>query len=265
MKKNFIIASLGLAVCLAVGIGITYASQVLTKQDEVALKQAMKPEVPAGERMVDMVGVFPPQFESDADAQIKAYDKEYGKDNVQVLSYKGYTLIIPPGKTAEVDKAKQRIDGNIKSQQSATPQESIQQRDVDRIKEVFGTQDTVSYDATIGAYVDESGNQYNFVQGQLVNKQVGVTSALQQKWEKKYPHLNGSSTTQAVVTEEQAKDKAGKLLDKLFSVERASELKTKVEVTSIDDKLTGIVYGDNEASVLVDKVTGDIIAYSKIK
>jgi hypothetical protein len=264
MKKHFIIASLGLAVCLAVGIGITYASQALTKQDEVALKQAMKPEVPAGERMVDMVGVFPPQFESDADAQIKAYDKEFGKDNVQVLNYQAYTIIVPPGKTAEADKAKQRIDANIKSQQSAIPQQGIQQRDIDRIKEVFGTQDA-SYDSTIGAYVDESGNQYNFVKGELVNKQVGATPALQQKWEKKYPHLNGSSVAQAVVTEEQAEDKAGKLLDKLFSVERAGELKTKVEATLIDDKLTGIVYGDNEASFLVDKVTGDIIAYSKIK
>lgn len=265
MKKHFIIASLGLAVCLAVGIGITYASQALTKQDEVAIKQAMKPEVPVGGRMVDMVGVFPPQFESDADAQIKAYDKEYGKDNVQVLSYKGYTLIVPPGKTTEADKVEQRIDANIKSQQLATPQEGIQQRDIGRIKEVFGTQEAVSYDATIGAYVDESGNQYNFVQGQLVNKQVGVTSVLQQKWEKKYPHLNDSSAAQTVITDEQAKDKASKLLDKLFSVEQADKLKAKVEATSIDDKLTGIVYGDNEASVLVDKVTGDIIAYSKIK
>ena len=49
-------------------------------------------------------------------------------------------------------------------------------------------------------------------------------------------------------------------------VEKAKEnLKGQVVLESVGETGVGFVYGNNEARVLVDKVTGDIIHYSKVK
>lgn len=266
MKKNLALLGLGIAVSLLIGVGMIYANRELTKEEQVLLKQQMKPEVLVGERMVDLIGIFPPQFESSVNLHLSTYEKEYGKENVQVLTYRGYTLIVPPTKTNEdLEEVKKEIDGSIESQQKAVPLSNTQEQNIEKIREVFGVQGKIAYDPTIGAYTDEKGYQYNFYKGELVNKQVGITPALQQQWANYYPYLMGLSIEKPVITEDQAKEKANKVVEKLFSVEQSDKFKTSIQTVSADEYRLGIVYGDNEVRVLVDKVRGDIIYYGKIK
>lgn len=269
IRKTALIA-LTIAICLfAVGGGATYAMRQLTKQEEVALKHQMKPEVPVGERPVDMIGIFPPQFEESANSYLAMYENEYGKEVTQVIAYKGYTLLVPPSKTTEVEKVKADIDHNLESQQKATPSSGVQNQNIQKIREVFGVQEKIAYDSNIGAYVDERGFQYNFYKNELVNRQEGITPVLRHQWEGHYPYLAGSeAATRAInsaITDERAKLIAGEVVAKLFDANKANELKSKVETSSVDDYRLLVVYGDNEARVLLDKVSGDIIYYGKIK
>lgn len=269
MPKKRKIALIGLAItlCLIVGVGATYATRQLTKQEEMALKQQMKPEVPVGQRAVDMIGIFPPQFEESANSHLAMYEKEYGKGNVQIITYQGYTLIVPPNKTnsEDIEKVKTDIDRNVQTQQQVTPSSDIQDQDIKKIKEVFGVQENITYNSIIGAYVDERGYQYNFYKGELVNKQVGITPGLQQQWKEHYPYLAGLVTEKSVVTEDQARTSADGVIAKLFDADKVNELKSKAETMSVDDYRLLIVYGDNEVRFLLDKVSGDIIYYGKIK
>ncbi len=269
IRKTALIA-LTMVICfLAVGGGVTYAMRQLTKQEEIELKHQMKPEVPVGERTVDMIGIFPPQFEESANSYLVMYEKEYGRGVTQVVAYKGYTLLVPPNQKGEVEKVKADIDHNLESQQKATPSSDVQSQDIQKIRDVFGVKESISYDPVIGAYVDERGFQYNFYQNELVNKQEGITPVLRQKWEERYPYLATSETiaqtVSSVITESQAKAIAGEVVTRLFNASKASELKSHVEMNPIDDYRLLVVYGDNEVNILLDKVSGDIIYYGKIK
>lgn len=266
-KKKIAIVALAAAVCfVAVGAGATYAMKQLTKQEEMALKQQMKPVVPVGERSVDMIGIFAPQFQENVSSYLAMYEKEYGKGITRVVAYKGYTLLIPPNKSEdEVEKIKAGIDSTLQSQEKATPSSDVQNQDIKKIRDVFGVKENIAYDSNIGAYVDERGFQYNFHQNQLVNKQEGVTPGLQQKFEKHYPHLAGSGSGNApALAEDRAKAIAEGVIAKIFGADKTNALKSKAEISSDDNRLL-IVYGDNEVRLLLDKVSGDIIYYGKNK
>lgn len=265
-KKKIALVALAITVCfVAVGTGATYAARQLTKQEEIALKHQMKPEVPVGERSVDMIGIFPPEFEDSVNSYLAMYEKEYGNGITQVITYKGYTLLVPPGKVGEVEKVKAEIDGNLQSQQKATPSVDVQNQNIQQIRDVFGVQENIAYDSNVGAYVDERGFQYNFYKNDLVNKQEGITPGLQQKFEKHYPSLTDSGAGNApVLAEDKAKATAEKVIAKLFDTNKANALKSKAEISSNDNRML-VVYGDNEVRFLLDKVSGDIIYYGKTK
>lgn len=255
-----------LAVAL-VGVGSVQAYGLL-KSDEIRLKQEMKPQVPAGERSVDLIGIYPPGFETDLASASAAYGKEYGAGNYQIVGYKGYTLVVPPSKSGkELDEAKQDVDAQIASAQDNTPAASMQAGQIAKIREVFGTTGNIVYNTFMGAYTDEKGFQYNFYKGELMGKQVGVTNALAEKFNSAYPHFKEGAAPAGVtaLSQVQARVKADAALEKAFGPERASSLQAKVEFLPLGGPRLGITYGDSEVQMLVDTVSGDIIHYSRSK
>jgi len=268
LKKRKVLIVLLMTICfVVVGFGATYAMKHFTKQDEIVLKEQLKVDTPIGERAIDMIGVFPPQFEDDAAYHLAMYEKEYGQEAVQFITYNGYTLIIPPNKISdEINKVKDDIDHNIQSRQKETPSLDIQAKNISEIRDVFGVQENIVYDFIIGAYVDDRGYQYNFYNDTLVSKQIGITSTLQQKWKESYPYLVDLSITKSsIISEEEVKAGANAIITKLFDGDKASKLKTEVKLSFIDGYRVLIIYGDNEVRFLVDKASGDIIYYGKIK
>ncbi len=264
-KKSYLIigiALLGLALAGTLGV---QAMKGLTKGDEVALKQEMKPEVAEDQQAVNRIGIFPPSLEAEVAAVLPDYEKVYAKEDVQILDYRGYTLVVPPTRLGDLTDTKARIDEDIEAQSLRTPQITQQEKDIAEIRRVFGTEGEISFNSIIGAYTDEKGSQYNFVDGELVNKQIGITSNLRQKWEQAYPYFNGGQKASLAFDEVQSRDVADEVINKLFDQEEAQGLEGQVAVESIGEAGIGFVYGDNEARVLVDKVTGDIIHYSKVK
>lgn len=254
-----------MALALA-GVGTVKAIQ-LRQSDEIQMsKQTMKPVVPDGERTVDLVGIFPPGFDTEVASAKADYAKEYGPGNFQVVSYKGYTLIVPPSKSGELAKSEQDIDTQIASAQSDTPSASLQASQIAKIREVFGTTGGISYNTFMGAYTDEKGFQYNFYKGELVGKQVGVTNALAEKFASAYPHFKEGAVPAGVtaLSQTQAKSKADQVVAKALGT-RASTVMAKTSFLELGGPRLGISYGDNEVQVLVDTVTGDIIHYSKSK
>ena len=268
IKKYYKTALLAAAIILPLaGIGTVKAIQML-KADEIQMKQQMKPEVPTGQRAVDFIGIYPPGFDTDLAKTTADYEKEYGKGNFQIISYKGYTLLVPPSKTGkELNNAREDVDNQISSAQSDTPSAELQATQIAKIREVFGTTGNIAYNSFMGAYTDEKGFQYNFYKGQLMGKQVGVTNALADKFNSTYPHFKEGIVPEGSValTQAQARVKADAAIDKAFGPERASSLKAKVAFTPLSGPRLGITYGDNEVQVLIDTVTGDIIHYSRNK
>ncbi len=257
---------IGILVLPLVGAGVIQATRLLTKNEEIQLKQQMKPRISKEEQSIDLIGIFPPQFEESANSHLVEYEKAYGKSSVQVIAYKGFTLIVPPGKTdVDIETAKKDVDVYVESEQKRIPISSTQENDIDKIREVFGIKGKIVYNSVIDAYTDKEGYQYNFYKGELMNKQIGITPELQNQWNKYYPHLADSAVKESVFTETQAKANAEKAIGKMFTNEKASKLKTKVQTETIDNYRLGIVYGNNEVRVMIDKVTGDIIYYGKVK
>jgi hypothetical protein len=161
--------------------------------------------------------------------------------------------------------AKAKVDAILTGQKNSTPSDSTETAEVAKIREMFGVKGTVSYDSTIGAYTDERGFQYNFVNGELVNKQVGITPALHAKFEQAYPHLKEGVQRTAVITKEQARATADQVVDKAFTSDQAKNLKNNVQYVDFKDARLGVVYGNTEVQILIDLVTGDVIHYSKVK
>ena len=263
MKKYNIVLLTGLLVIPLLGASAVYAVTSLSKNDEVALKQAMKPQ--NAERGVDLIGIFAPGFITELANAKTEYDQEYGGGNYKVIGYEGYTLIVPPTKTENIAKAKARVDAIIANEKSSTPTADIKASQIAQIHDVFGVEGVIVYNAAIGAYTDEKGFQYNFSNGELVNKQVGINSSLQTLFAQAYPHLQSTVINTAVITSEQAKVVSDKILDKLFDVSHASSLKNNVKYVDLGNSRVGITYGDMEVQMLVDKATGDVIHYSKVK
>lgn len=255
-----------LAVAL-IGVGTVRAINLL-KSDEVQLKQQMKPLVPIGERPVDLIGIYPPGFETDLVKAQANYEKEFGVENFQSISYKGYTLLVPPTKNAEaLEEVKRDIDSQIASAQGNAPSTEVQAAQIGQIREVFGTAGNITYNSFMGAYTDEKGFQYNFYKDELMGKQVGVTNSLAEKFNSAYPHFkNGTVPAGAkALVQAQARMKTDVVIEKAFGPERAGSLKTKVEFLPLEGPRLGVTYGDNEVQMLVDTVTGDIIHYSRNK
>lgn len=267
-RHNKIALLIGILVLPLLGASVIHATRLLTKDEEIQLKQQMKPAVPVGERAVDLVGIFAPGFETELASAKTGYEKEYGAGNFQVIDYKGFTLLVPPTKTGDdIARAKQEVDTQIASQKNKTPSAGLQNSQIAKIREVFGTSGSIVYDSFLGAYTDEKGFQYNFENGELVNKQVGVTSSLAAKWAKAYPYLAGDAQVpSSVLSEDQAKTGTDKVIEKAFDADQAKTLKQSVKFTAFDGVRLGIVYGGNyEVKMMVDRVTGDIIHYSKDK
>lgn len=263
MKKIRIVLFLGLLTLFVVGIGTVEAIKLLSKADEIKLKQEMKPL--ETERDVEMIGIFAPGFEVEVVEAKARYTKEYGEGKVSVVDYQGYTLIVPPGKESEVSRVKEKVVTIINDQYNRTPSKNIEDIQISKIRAIFDVIGGIVYNSAIGAFTDEKGFQYNFVDGELVNKQVGITSALQAKFNKAYPHLNPETKRTAVISYEEVRRNTDKIIDKSFSVDRAVYLKSKVQRLDLDDARIGIIYGETEVQIMVDQVTGDIIHYSKIK
>jgi hypothetical protein len=266
IKRHYKIALLiGILVLPLLGAGAIQATRLLTKDEEIQLKQQMKPQVPAGERTVDLIGTFAPGFEKELEQAKAQYVKEYGEGNFQVIGYHGYTLLVPFAKAEKIADVKAKIDVVIASHDKSVPSASIEASQIAKIREVFDIKGAIAYNSVIGAYTDDKGFQYNFTDGELVNKQVGITGALQTKFEQSYPHLKPGVASNAAITNEEAKNASDRIIDKAFGADRANELKANVRFEDLEGARVGIVYGDLEVQMLVDKVTGDVIHYSKVK
>ena len=266
MKRYYKTALFVGALTLALaGVGTVKALQ-LKKADETRLKQAMKPVVPVGERTVDLIGIFPPGFDTEVSSAKADYEKEYGTGNFQVVNYKGYTIIVPPAKSGELAKSEQDVDTQIASAQNDTPSTSLQASQIAEIRNVFGTAGEVAYNPLMGAYTDEKGFQYNFYKGELMGKQVGVTSSLAAKFDSAYPYFNEGAVPAGAAppTEAQAKTQADKVVAKALG-SNAGTVMAKAGFLPLSGPRLGITYGDNEVQVLVDTVSGDVIHFSRSK
>jgi|GEM_PF-3651526 hypothetical protein len=254
---------LGIVVVPLIGIGTVYAVSTLTKNDEIKLKQEMKSK--DVERSVDLIGVFAPGFVTELTDAKTEYTKEYGDGNFQILEYNGYTFLIPPGKLEKLADVKEKIDTLVADNNKKIPSDGTEAKQIAKIRQVFGTQGEIAYDITIGAYTDEKGFQYNFSDGELINKQVGINSSLQTKFEQAYPKLKQGVVNARVITNEQAKSEADQIIDKVFTEDIADSLKKSANYVDLGNARVGIVYGNMEAQVLVDQATGDIINFNKAK
>ena len=263
MKKYHLVMLLGIVVVPLIGIGTVYAVSTLTKNDEIKLKQEMKSK--DVERSVDLIGVFAPGFVTELTDAKTEYTKEYGDGNFQILEYNGYTFLIPPGKLEKLADVKEKIDTLVADNNKKIPSDGTEAKQIAKIRQVFGTQGEIAYDITIGAYTDEKGFQYNFSDGELINKQVGINSSLQTKFEQAYPKLKQGVVNARVITNEQAKSEADQIIDKVFTEDIADSLKKSANYVDLGNARVGIVYGNMEAQVLVDQATGDIINFNKAK
>ena len=266
MRKHYKAALFVGALTLALaGVGTVKALQ-LKKADETRLKQAMKPVVPVGERTVDLIGIFPPGFDTEVASAKADYEKEYGTGNFQVVGYKGYTIIVPPAKSGELAKSEQDVDTQIASAQNDTPSAAVQASQIAEIRNVFGVAGGIAYNPLMGAYTDEKGVQYNFYKGELMGKQVGVTSSLAAKFDSAYPYFKEGAVPAgaATLTEAQAKAQADKVVAKALG-SNAGAVMAKAGFLPLSGPRLGITYGDNEVQVLVDTVSGDVIHFSRSK
>jgi hypothetical protein len=262
LKKRYILSAVVILGVLAIGIGTVQAVRLLTKAEKIQLKQEVAPKA---ERSIERIGIFAPGFELEREDAIVKYAKEYGDGNFQVINYKGYTLIVPPVKADKLDKIKEQIDAQVFAEERSTPTADIQTSQIAKIRDVFGATGSIEYNPAMGAYTDDQGFQYNFVDGKLVNKQVGANSVLHAKFEQAYPHFKPDTVRTSKISNEEARTVTDQVVAKLFASERADNLKSNVQFRDLGDARLGIVYGDKEAQFLVDQVTGDVIHYSKIK
>ncbi len=267
IKRNSKIALfVGVMALALVGVGSVKALQ-LRRADEIQLKQKMKPDVAAGDRTVDLIGIFPPGFDAEVSSAKTDYEKEYGAGKFQVVDYKGYTLVVPPSKSGkDLADSEKDVDTQIASAQSDTPTAAVQASQIATIRNVFGTAGDIAYNSFMGAYTDDKGFQYNFYHGELMGKQVGVTNSLAAKFESAYPQFKEGAVPAGAttLTEAQAKASADKVVAKALGT-GASSVMAKASVLPLGGPRLGITYGDNEVQVLVDTVSGDIIHYSKNK
>ncbi|MEO5928081.1 MAG: hypothetical protein ABIO72_05155 [Patescibacteria group bacterium] len=264
-KYKKYIFPVGIMAALLIGVGTVQAVK-LTKKEEIQLKQEMKQEIPVGERNIDLIGIFPPGFSKDVDTAFSDYEKEYGKDKTQKILYKNFTILVPPTKLNEIPATKVDIDLQVAAQAANVPSASVQDSQKKMIREAFGTTGEIVYNSLLAAYTDEDGFQYNFEKGELVNKQVGATNDLGEKFIAAYPYFKeGASLPTLRLTEEQAKVSANRVLEKVFSKEKAVELEHAVDILSLGELRLGLTYGNDEVKILVDKVTGNIIHFSKVK
>lgn len=261
-KKRYLLSAIAILGVLATGIGTVQAIRSLTKAEEIQLKQEMTPEV---ERFVERIGVFAPGFESESEDAIAQYTKEYGDGNFQVIHYKGYTLVVPPMKADKLDSIKEQVDAQVFAEERSTPTADVKISQIAKIRDVFGITVSIEYNPAMGAYTDDYGFQYNFVDEELVNKQVGANSVLHAKFEQAYPHFKPDTVRTSKISNEEAKAVTDHVITKLFTSERTDNLKSNVQFKDLGDARLGIIYGDREAQFLVDQVTGDVIHYSKIK
>lgn len=258
MKRIRLVILTSTLLLLIIGIGAVQAIKLMTKGDQIKLKQEMIPQ--DREEATSMVGIFAPGFEKEL-AEAKAlYAKEYGEGNFQVLTQNGYTLLVPPGMNPDaITDAKAQIESDASAAANNAPNAAIQASQIAKIRDVFGTDGAITYQAALGAYTDEKGFQYNFKDGDLIGKQIGITSALNIKFEKAYPHLAPGVPRTANISSEQARANADQAVNKLFGLDRAAILMASVKSDDFGDARMVFVYGNNEVNVLVDQVTGDII------
>lgn len=255
----FLVAMLALPL---LGIGTVYAIKSLTKGDEIVLKQKMAPK--DAKKSTELVGIFAPGFEVELSEAMTQYAKEYGEGNFQTLEYNGYILLIPPlASTDGLADAKAQVDNAVLGQKSNMPDATARTLQIAKIREVFGVEGALLYDTVLGAYTDEKGFQYNFENGSLVSKQIGITSILNAKFEQAYPHFKPSVVRVATISSEQAQLKADRVIGKLFASDRVDSLKANVRRIDFGDARVGLVYGSKEIYILIDQVTGDVINFNK--
>jgi hypothetical protein len=263
LKSKYFLLVIGILGVFVIGVGTAQAIRSLTKDEQIQIKQEMKLEDTG--KFTDRIGVFAPGFESEAQEAVAEYVKEYGEGNFKVVTYKGHTLIVPPGRAGELSSIEEQVDAQMSAQESSTPPSKLQTIQIAMIKDVFGVKGTVTYNAAMGAYTDDKGFQYNFSDGGLVNKQVGANDVLQAKFEQAYPHFKAGVERAATITNERARNVTDQIISKLFSTSQSESLKANVKYEDLGEVRLGIVYGNREAQFLVDLVTGDVIHYSKIK
>lgn len=270
MKTNYLLVTLmviaGVGLSLILTFSVVNAFTPNTKQQEVTLKQNFKPEANLGQRSVDAVGIFAPGFTNEAEMAAVNYQEVYGSGNVQLLDYKGFTLVIPPTKSlADVALAKSEVDMQITANENKIPSAETQEKQIEKIRSVFDVVGLISFDSFLGAYTDEYGFQYNFWEDELINKQIGATSTLASRFANKHPHLIENRRVGALMSIQEIRRRADLVIRQLFPSSKAVELSQKVAISQIDALRIGLTYGDNEVQVLFDTFTGTIIHYSKNK
>lgn len=254
----------GATVLLAISVSIAQIGQ--PRQLDVPKTPLAIPAVgtdaPDG-KLTDKVGIFPPGFSEQASLMLRQYEIDNGLGMVQMLTYRGYQIIVPASLTTNIETTKREIDGLIAAQADRVPSKQQQNADKSEIQRLFGVDVSATYNQSLGAYVDNRGYQYKLINGVVVSKSVGVTDELRRKWLESHPHFNdGNHSGAALETlpDSALKNRAEEILNKTSSpiesviqrLQQADWPKGKLQ--------TAFDFGS--VKVLVDRTSGEIIAYS---
>jgi hypothetical protein len=263
--KKYIIFGAGIFAALTlITVGTVWAKGGMDEKSQKANSQV---EIPVGERFVDRIGIVPPGFDDELQSELLQFQKNYENQTITTLDYMGYKLIIPPAKNneAEIQIVKNKIDEDIKNQDANIPAKSQQDNEINKIRSVFNVEGSLVYNNVLGAYTDEKGFQYNFENGELVSKIVSVMPSVAKSFAVNYPYLKENGSAQVKFSDDAAFQVSDPIIEKLYNSDKVQSLKETKKIIPMDQYRVGVVYGDNDVNVLFDKVSGDIISYSKVK
>lgn len=252
---------LGLAV-LVLG-GVLFATTSYADASWPAkVKHLFAPDVEMGNRPVDLVGIFGPGFEPLVDESVQSYIDEWG-DDVQVIEYRGHTLIVPPGKGNEIDNVRESIDQEIFDAERVAPSKEQRQQDIAFLGQLFGSDRAITYDTLLRGYSDQLGYQYDMKDGILLVMGVGRTEALNDRWHAKHPESE-SSLQPAPLAENIIQSATEDFLrDTLPQNEVVDVSKVKLQFTP---EQAAAVYSSSQGEthrVLWDRLNGEILSYNR--
>lgn len=259
MTKKSLIGILALAI-LSAGIFLGFqlkGKQVVAKESYIASEP-----LPTETDLKKMIGVYPPGFEPELQEAMSIYEDFYGKDQIRILNYRDYTLIVPPTKIDSITSVKASIDKMIEGQIEMTPSSIQQSKDILKIRELFGLKGEIIYDTFSGFYFDQEGNEYYVVEGRMVAKQNDGTEIRNELWDSNHPHLvEGAKPVEPRFSMDKAKVIANQFWTKILE-----EGETLPEFEQEENGLRAIfVYSNKgtmkEMMVIVDRLTGEIIQF----
>lgn len=238
-------------------------SRLLSKNEEIKLKQENAQSIV---KPINMIGIFGAGFENEAETAKKEYGKEYGAKGYQSIVYKGFTLVVPPGKTdSDIESAKRAVDDQLIAQSNKTPSSEIQREQIAKIRNVFSIQGDIEFDPFIGAYTDDKGFQYNFKNGLLIGKQVGVSERLLNKFWNAFPHLKSESNSiEKMLTNEEIIANVSVIIEKLLGTEKLNNFKQNMELQVLEGGRVALAQKDGSIRVMADQKTGEVIYFSLV-